>query len=345
MLKIATAVATAASLAVTIAPSTGSYAQDAYPDRPVTMIVPFAAGGPTDALARIVAQGLTEKLGQQVLVENVPGAGGPSAQVAQRARRPTATRCWCDAGTLAANVGLYRKLPYDVVADFDPVGFMGDVPQILIVKKDFPAQTAAEFYAYVKEHDAELTAGTAGVGSASHLGGLLLNWLGTDVELVGYKGAGPAMNDLVGGHIDYMIDVSTTALPQIAASTVRPLAVLRVERIAALPDVPTMVETGLQNMEANIWNLLLAPKGTPQPIVERLTGVLHDVTQDPAVQGKFAQLGIVPPGPDNLPAPQIEAFVEMETARWQGVIKAAGVSADEDKERARRCEGVSAAAG
>ena len=270
MLKIATAVATAASLAVTIAPSTGSYAQDAYPDRPVTMIVPFAAGGPTDALARIVAQGLTEKLGQQVLVENVPGAGGTiGSGRAARAEADGYTLLVGHAGTLAANVGLYRKLPYDVVEDFDPVGFMGDVPQILIVKKDFPAQTAAEFYAYVKEHDAELTAGTAGVGSASHLGGLLLNSaLGTEVELVGYKGAGPAMNDLVGGHIDYMIDVSTTALPQIAAGTVRPLAVLRVERIAALPDVPTMAETGLPNMEANIWNLLLAPKGTPQPVVD-----------------------------------------------------------------------------
>ena len=176
MLKIATAVATAASLAVTIAPSTGSYAQDAYPDRPVTMIVPFAAGGPTDALARIVAQGLTEKLGQQVLVENVPGAGGTiGSGRAARAEADGYTLLVGHAGTLAANVGLYKKLPYDVVEDFDPVGFMGDVPQILIVKKDFPAQTAAEFYAYVKEHDAELTAGTAGVGSASHLGGLLLN--------------------------------------------------------------------------------------------------------------------------------------------------------------------------
>ena len=330
MLKIATAVATAASLAVTIAPSTGSYAQDAYPDRPVTMIVPFAAGGPTDALARIVAQGLTEKLGQQVLVENVPGAGGTiGSGRAARAEADGYTLLVGHAGTLAANVGLYKKLPYDVVEDFNPVGFMGDVPEILIVKKDFPAQTAAEFYAYVKEHDAELTAGAAGVGSASHLGGLLLNSaLGTDVELVGYKGAGPAMNDLVGGHIDYMIDVSTTALPQIAAGTVRPLAVLRAERIAAQPDVPTMAETGLPNMEANIWNLLLAPNGTPQPVVDRLSGGLHEVTQDPTVQQQFAQLGIVPPTAETTPAPQIEEFVQTETDRWQGVIKAAGVSAD-----------------
>ena len=330
MSRIVTAVSTAATLALALATSTPATAQDAYPSRPVAMIVPFAAGGPTDALARIVAQGLTEKLGQQVLVENVPGAGGTiGSGRAARAEADGYTLLVGHAGTLAANVGLYKKLPYDVIEDFEPIGFMGDVPQILIVGKDFPAQTATEFYAYVKEHDAELTAGTAGVGSASHLGGLLLNSaLGTDVELVGYKGAGPAMNDLVGGHIDFMIDVSTTALPQISAGAVRPLAVLRRERLAALPDVPTTAETGLANMEANIWNLLLAPAGTPQPVVDRLAGALHDVTQDPAVQEKFAQLGIVPPDAANTPAPQIEQFVQTEIARWQEVIKAAGISAD-----------------
>jgi tripartite-type tricarboxylate transporter receptor subunit TctC len=206
---------------------------------------------------------------------------------------------------------------------------MGDVPQILIVRKDFPAQTAGEFYEYVKAHQDELTAGTAGIGSASHLGGMLLNAaLGTNVELVGYKGAGPAMNDLVGGHIDFMIDVSTTALPQIKAGTVRPLAVLRAQRIAALPDVPTTAETGLENMEANIWNLLLAPKGTPQPVVDRLTSTLDEVTRDPAVQEKLAQLGVEPSGQDNMSGPQIEEFVQAETDRWRSVIEAAGVSAN-----------------
>lgn len=327
MLKIATAVSTAATLAFAMTMGAPSKAQDAYPDRPVSVIVPFAACGPTDALARIVAQGLTEKLGQQVFVENLPGAGGTIGS--GRAEPDGYTLLVGHAGTLAANVALYKKLPYHVVEDFEPIGFMGDVPQILVVKNDLPAETAAQFYAYVTEHDTELTAGTAGIGSAAHLGGLLRNSaLGTKVELVSYKGAGPAMNDLVGGHIDYMIDVSTTALPQIAVGTVRPLAVLRSERIAALPDVPTTAETGLANMEANIWNLLLAPNGTPQPMVDRLTGVLHDVTQDPAVQERFAQLGIVPPGPDNTPAPQIEEFAQTETARWQGMIKAAGVSAD-----------------
>ena len=330
MLRIATAVSAAATLALVSSVVAPSVAQESYPDRPVSMIVPFAAGGPTDALARIIAQGLTDKLGQQVLVENLPGAGGTiGSGRAARAEPDGYTLLVGHAGTLAANVSLYKKLPYQVVEDFDPIGFMGDVPQVLIVKKDFPAQDAAEFYAYVKQHDSELTAGTAGVGSASHLGGLLLNSaLGTDVELVGYKGAGPAMNDLVGGHIDYMIDVTTTALPQITAGTVQPLAVLRAERIAALPDVPTMAETGLAGMEANIWNLLLVPAGTPQPIVDRLSGALGEVTLDPAVQQKFAQLGVVPPGTEKMPAPEIKNFVQTEADRWEEVIKAAGVSAD-----------------
>jgi tripartite-type tricarboxylate transporter receptor subunit TctC len=233
------------------------------------------------------------------------------------------------AGTLAANVSLYKKLPYSTIEDFEPIGFMGDVPQILIVRKDFPAQTAGEFYEYVKAHQDELTAGTAGIGSAAHLGGMLLNSaLGTNVELVGYKGAGPAMNDLVGGHIDFMIDVSTTALPQIKAGTVRPLAVLRAERIAALPDVPTTAETRLENMEANIWNLLLAPKGTPQPVMDRLARSLREVTQDPAIKEKLALLGVEGSAQDNLSTSQIEEFVQAETARWRSVIEAAGVSAD-----------------
>ena len=330
MLKIATAASAAATLAFAMSMGTPGNAQDAYPERPISMIVPFAAGGPTDALARIIAQGLTEKLGQQVLVENLPGAGGTiGSGKAARAEADGYTLLVGHAGTLAANVSLYKKLPYDVVEDFEPIGYMGDVPQILIVNKDFPAQTAAEFYAHVKEHDAELTAGTAGIGSASHLGGLLLNSaLGTQVELVGYKGVGPAMNDLVGGHINFMIDVSTTALPQITAGTVRPLAVLRHERIAALPDVPTMAETGLKNMEATIWNLLLVPAGTPQPVLDRLSGALREVTQDPGVQAKLAPLGVVPPSAEKTSAPEIEAFVKAETDRWRQVIEAAGVSAD-----------------
>jgi tripartite-type tricarboxylate transporter receptor subunit TctC len=241
------------TLALSVAAPAGAGAQDAYPTEPVTVIVPFAAGGPTDGLARIVAQSLTEKLGQQVLVENAPGAGGTiGSGRAARAEPDGYTLLVGHAGTLAANVGLYKKLPYSSVDDFEPIGFMGDVPQILLVKKDLPVQTAAEFITYAKEHQDELNCGTAGTGSAAHLGGLLLNAaLGTQIQLVGYKGAGPAMTDLMGGQIDCMVDVTTTAVPQIKAGTVRPLAVLRAQRIAVVPDVPTTAEVGLQNMEAN----------------------------------------------------------------------------------------------
>jgi tripartite-type tricarboxylate transporter receptor subunit TctC len=318
------------TLALSVAATAGAAAQDAYPSRPVTAIVPFAAGGPTDGLARIVAQSLTQKLGQQVLIENVPGAGGTigSGRVA-RAEADGYTLLVGHAGTLAANVGLYRKLPYSSVNDFEPIGFMGDVPQILLVKKDLPVQTAAEFFAYAKEHQDEINCGTAGIGSAAHLGGLLLNAaLGTKMELVGYKGAGPAMNDLMGGQIDCMVDVTTTAVPQIKAGTVRPLAVLRAQRIAVVPDVPTTAEVGLQNMEANIWNVLLAPKGTPKPVLDRLATALRETMQDPAVKERLAQLGVELPTQTQTTPAEIRAYIQAEVDRWLPVIKAAGVSAD-----------------
>jgi tripartite-type tricarboxylate transporter receptor subunit TctC len=318
------------TLALSVAATAGAAAQDAYPSRPVTAIVPFAAGGPTDGLARIVAQSLTQKLGQQVLIENVPGAGGTigSGRVA-RADADGYTLLVGHAGTLAANVGLYKKLPYSSVDDFEPIGFMGDVPQILLVEKDLPVQTAAEFFAYAKEHQDEINCGTAGVGSAAHLGGLLLNAaLGTKMELVSYKGAGPAMNDLMGGQIDCMVDVTTTAVPQIKAGTVRPLAVLRAQRIAVVPDVPTTAEVGLQNMEANIWNVLLAPKGTPQPVLDRLATALRATMQNPAVQERLAQLGVELPSQTQATPAEIRAYIQAEVDRWLPVIKAAGVSAD-----------------
>lgn len=319
-----------AAFAMSVANSAGTSAQEIYPSRPITAVVPFSAGGPTDGLARIVAQGLTEKLGQQVLVENIPGAGGTigSGRTA-RAEPDGYTLLVGHAGTLAANVGLYKKLPYDAVNDFEPIGFMGDVPQILLVRKDLPVQTAAEFFTYAKEHQDELNCGTAGVGSAAHLGGLLLNAaLGTNIELVSYKGAGPAMNDLMGGQIDCMVDVTTTAVPQIKADTVRPLAVLRAQRIDVVPEVPTMAEVGLNNMEANIWNVLLAPKGTPQPVLDRLTTALHETMDNPAVRERLAKLGVQPPSETQATSAEIKSFIQADIDRWLPIIKTAGASAD-----------------
>jgi tripartite-type tricarboxylate transporter receptor subunit TctC len=321
-----------AALTATIAVPVGTGAQEAYPTRPITLVVPFPPGGPLDSLARILAGAMTPDLGQQVIVENVAGAGGTigSGRVA-RAEADGYTLLGGHAGTLAANVSLYKKLRYDAVEDFEPIGFMGDVPQILIVRKDFPAQTAGEFFEYVREHQADLTCGTGGVGSAPHLGGLLLNAaLGTDVRLVNYKGAAPAMTDLIGGHIDYMIDASTTVVPQVKAGTVRPLAVLSGQRIAALPDVPTMAEAGLENMEADIWHVLLAPKGTPKPVVDRLGTALRTALQDGSVRERLAELGIQPPNPDEntMTSEDISAFIHAEIERWRPVIQAAGVSAD-----------------
>jgi tripartite-type tricarboxylate transporter receptor subunit TctC len=331
MPKIASSfIAVVVAFAAVVATPAGPNAQEAYPTRPITIVVPFPAGGPLDSLARILAHTMTPDLGQQVIVENVAGAGGTigSGRVA-RAEPDGYTLLGGHAGTLAANVGLYKKLPYDAVNGFEPIGFMGNVPQILIVGKDFPAQTAAEFFKYVRENQASLTCGTGGVGSAPHLGGLLLNAaLGTNVQLVNYKGAAPAMTDLIGGHIDYMIDASTTVVPQVKADKVRPLAVLSEQRIAALPDVPTMAEAGLKNMEAEIWHVLLAPKGTPKPIVDRLGTALHVALQDSNVREQLAALGIEPPSEDGMTSEDIRVFVKTEIERWGPVIQSAGVSAD-----------------
>jgi tripartite-type tricarboxylate transporter receptor subunit TctC len=273
---------------------------------------------------------MTPKLGQQVIIENVAGAGGTIGMGrAARAEPDGYTLLGGHAGGLAANVSLYKQLPYDAVGDFEPIGFMGDVPQILIVNKNFPAQSAEEFFGYVRKNQNELTCGTGGIGSAPHLGGLLLNAaLGTDVRLVNYKGAAPAMNDLIGGHIDYMIDASTTVVPQVKAGTVRPLAVLSEQRIAALPDVPTMAEAGLKNVQADIWHVLLAPKGTPKPILDRLGVVLHGVLQDASVREQLTKLGIQPSGRDDMTSEGIKTFIHTEIERWRPVIKAAGISAE-----------------
>ena len=331
MLKIASSfLAATAALAVTVADppvpvrrrrTRAGPSPPSCPSRPADRPMALHASWP---------KALTQKLGQQVLVENIPGAGGTigSGRTA-RAEPDGYTLLVGHAGTLAANVGLYKKLPYDAVNDFEPIGFMGDVPQILLVRNDLPVQTAAEFITYAKEHQNELNCGTAGVGSAAHLGGLLLNAaLGTDLQLVSYKGAGPAMNDLMGGQIDCMVDVTTTAVPQIKAGTVRPLAVLRAERIDVVPEVPTTAEVGLSNMEANIWNVLLAPKGTPQPVLDRLTTALHETMQDPAVRERLAKLGVEPPAQTQATPAEIKTYIQADIDRWLPIIKAAGASAD-----------------
>jgi tripartite-type tricarboxylate transporter receptor subunit TctC len=240
----------------------GAAAAQNYPAKPITMIVPFSAGGPTDALARIVGQKMSEKLGQQIVVDNVGGAGGTiGVAKAARAAPDGYTLILTHMGTLAVNIALYKSLPYDSQKDLVPVGLAGTNPMVLVVKKDLPAKDFKEFTAWVKANQKKAQYGMAGIGAASHLGGLMLNsMMKVDVLEIPYKGTGPALNDLVAGQFDYMVDQAVNVLAQIKGGNIRALGVSTKKRLAQLPDVPTIDEAGLPGYEVTIWNGIFAPK-------------------------------------------------------------------------------------
>lgn len=303
-------------------------AQSNYPDRPISLIVPFAAGGPTDAIARMYAEFLGRELGQTLVIENVAGAGGMIGSI--RAARSTPdgyTVQIAQAGTHVSSVGLYRNLKYNPITDYEHLGLFGDLPQVLIVRRDLPPDNFKAFADYVRANETKLNAGTAGPGSSSHMGAAMLNVrLGTKVNLVAYRGTGPAMNDLIGGQIDYMVEVSLTASPQIQAKTVRPLAVFRSARISTLPDVPSTNEFGVAGLDFPVWLGLLAPKGTPQPIVEKLNAAIRKATQDPGLRARLTPLGLeMPQDATNTPI-GFRDFIQSEIDRWVPVIQKAGMT-------------------
>ncbi|MGL5361760.1 MAG: Bug family tripartite tricarboxylate transporter substrate binding protein [Bosea sp. (in: a-proteobacteria)] len=305
-------------------------AQGAWPNKPITLIVPFAAGGPTDAIARIYAEFVAKELGQSIVVENVAGAGGTTGSTrAAKAAPDGYTIQIGQAGTHVSAVGLYKNLAYNPVTDYEHLGLLGDLPQVLIVKKDLPVKSFGEFITYIRANEGKMNAGTAGPGSSSHMGGAMLNVrLGTKVPLIAYRGTGPAMNDLVGGQIDYMVEVSLTAMPQIQAGNVRPLAVFRSARIATLPDVPSTNEFGVQGLDFPVWLGYLAPKGTPAPVIQRFSDAIRKATADAGLRQRLAPLGLeMPNDATNTPA-GFKAFIQSEIDRWVPVIKQAGLQLD-----------------
>lgn len=305
-------------------------AQASYPERPVTVIVPFAAGGPTDAIARIYAEFLSRDLGQSFVIENAAGAGGTTGSL--RAARSTPdgyTIQIGQAGTHVSSVGLYRSLRYDPVNDYEHLGLLGDLPQVLIVKRDLPAGDFRAFVDHVRANQTRMNVGTAGPGSSSHMGAAMLNVrLGTTVNIVPYRGTGPAMNDLIAGTLDYMVEVSLTALPQIQAGTVRPLAVFRSARIATLPHVPSTNEFGVQGLDFPVWLGFLAPKGTPRPIVDRLNASIRRAARDPQLRQRLAPLGLEAPDEAMNTPDGFRAFIQREIDRWVPVIRQAGLALD-----------------
>jgi tripartite-type tricarboxylate transporter receptor subunit TctC len=304
-------------------------AQD-YPNRPVTMIIPFAAGGPTDVLGRVVAQRMGEVLGQQVVVENVGGAGGMtgSNRVAV-APADGYQMVLGTVGTHAQGQTLYKKPLYNAATDFTPVALIAEVPIVLIVRKDLPVNDLKEFIAYAKANQNKMQYGSAGAGSATHLGCVVLNSvIGTDITHVPYRGTGPAMQDLQGGRIDFLCEIVSTAKPQIDGGAVKAIALMTKERSPALPDVPTALEQGTQNLEAYTWNAIFLPKNAPEPIVKKLNGAAVQAIKTPTVRERLEGLGasIVPD--DRATPDYLGKFVKSEIEKWAAPIKASGASGD-----------------
>jgi tripartite-type tricarboxylate transporter receptor subunit TctC len=294
------------------------------------MIIPFAAGGPTDVLGRVVAQRMSELLGQQVVVENVGGAGGMTGSKRVADAAPDGyTFVVGTVGTHAQSQTMYKRPLYNSATDFTPVALMAQVPIILIVRKDLPANTFREFVTYAKANQAKMQYGSAGAGSATHLGCVLMNYLiGTDITHVPYRGTGPAMQDLQGGRIDFLCEVITTAKPQVDGGTVKALAIFQTERSPALPNLPTALEQGTQKLEAYTWNAVFVPKNTPADIVKKLNDAIVQTLKTPSVRERLSTLGADVVSEDRATPEYLAQLVKDEIEKWAAPIKASGVVVD-----------------
>jgi tripartite-type tricarboxylate transporter receptor subunit TctC len=321
-------IALIAALLAAIAPAAAP-AQD-WPNRPVTLVVPFAPAGAFDVMARVFTPYLTQILGQQVIVENVGAAAGiVGTNRVAKATPDGYTFLLGTVGTHAYNPSLYKKLPYNAVTDFAPVALVAEQPMVLITRKDFPADTLPEFIAYVKANAAKLQYGSAGVGSTTHLGCALLNSAaGLDVTHVPYRGGGPVMADLIAGQVHYMCSNSAGALPQIEGGTVKGIALLARARSSLIPTLATAEEQGLKDFEAITWTAFFLPKGTPPEIVDKLHAATVQMMDTPALAERMHELGVTLV-PSERRSPQYLAdFVAREIEKWGAPIKAAGISAD-----------------
>lgn len=300
-----------------------------YPDRPVTVIVPYAAGGNTDVIARIVLEGMTQSMGQRFIIENVGGAGGTTGS--QRGARATPdgyTLLVGQMGTHAASVGLYGdKLGYDPLNDFEHVTQFTDTPIAVFVKKDFSGTTLQDLIATLKADPSKLTNGHGGVGATSHVSCLLFTALiGARAPMIGYRGSGPALNDLITGQYDFLCDQIPHTIGHVEAGSVRALAIAQTERSPALPKVPTTTEAGLPQLQASGWNAMFAPKGTPKEIVDKLADAANKALDDPKTRKRLDDIGAVVPAAANRGPKGLRDFVAAEIAKWTPVIKAAGAT-------------------
>ena len=320
-----------AALAAAAAVTLYSFAANAqsYPERTITVVVPFAAGGPTDTVTRLVAEAMSKDLGQQVIVENVGGAGGTLGAGRVANADPDGYTLLLHHIGMATSATLYRKLAYDTLNAFEYVGLVTEVPMTIIGRKDLPPTDLKGLVEYAKANKDSITVANAGIGAASHLCGMLfMSAIGTPLVTVPYKGTGPAMTDLLGGQVDIMCDQTTNTTKQIQGGTIKAYAVTSPERLDVLKDVPTTIEAGLPAVQVGIWHGLYAPKGTPAEITDRLSKSLQVALKDPNVIARFAELGTKPSSEADATPAALKAKLESEIARWKPIIEAAGQYAD-----------------
>ncbi len=309
--------------------SSGAVMAEDYPSKVITMIIPFAAGGPTDTVGRLIAQSMSRDLKQQVIVENIGGAGGTVA-AAKAAKAPN------DGYTLflhhigqSTAPSLYKKLSYNPIDDFEPIGLVTDVPMTIVARGNFPAKDFKELLGYVKAHKDQVTYANAGIGSASHLCGMLfMSAIETDLTTVPYKGTGPAMNDLLGGQVDIMCDQTTNTTSQIKGGKIKAYAVTTKTRVPSLPELPTMDASGLPGFEVAVWHGLYAPRGTPKPVIDKVTVALQSALKDANVKQRMADLGTEPVSQARATPAALRTQLKSEIDRWAPIIKKAGVYAD-----------------
>jgi tripartite-type tricarboxylate transporter receptor subunit TctC len=303
-----------------------AYAQS-YPARSITVVVPFPAGGPSDVVARIVTEHMARTLGQQMVIENVGGAGGTLGSARVATAQPDGYTLL--AGSMGSHVAapvLTPNVKYDSERDFEPIGLTAHAPAVIVARKDFPAKNVSEFVAYLKQNGDKVKQAHGGIGASSHMACLLFNQaLGIRPTSVAYRGTAPAMNDLVGGHVDFLCEQSVSVAEQIAAGTVKAYVVSANQRLAVLPDIPSAKEGGI-NYQMSIWAGIFAPKGTPKEIIAKLAGALEKALDDPSVRKRLADLGgSIPAKQERTPA-SFARLVKAEIARWSPILKAASLT-------------------
>ncbi len=319
----------AAAMPLGLLMQAGPASAQAYPDKTINLVVPFAAGGPTDVVARMMAVPMGKSLGQTVLVENAVGAGGTIAAAKVARAAPNGYTIFLHHMGMSTAPALYKKLQFDPLKDFEYIGQVVDVPMTLLGRKDFPANNFAELQAYLKTNKDKVSLANAGLGAVSHLCGLLfMSQVGVDLTTVPYSGTGPAMNALLGGQVDLLCDQTTQTVPLIKDGRVKVFGVTTLTRLSALPNVPTLDEQGLKGFEVKVWHGLYAPKGTPPAVIDKLVVALRAAMQDPMVKQRLGDLSSDIVSADKMTPAGLKNYLESEVARWGPVIKKAGIYAD-----------------